>query len=151
MKTMSALDINILSRTRAAQCHMGSYSSVDTMKFCQLSSALLLVSLHQTEVLTLSLSQLFSPQISSVLVNSSPVPGGPLDFLFKEAPLLGPLAGIRPRPARRTKLLNIKTSTGLAGGSLVTAGLGFAGKNSILNTINTISNVANAKIGWEKC
>merc|ERR1711974_329279 len=63
-----------------------------------------------------------SPQLSS-----SPVPGGPLDFLFKEAPLLGPLAG-------------------LAGGSLVTAGLGFAGKNSILNTINTISNVANAKI-----
>ena len=35
----------------------------------------------------------------------------------------------------------------MAGGSLVTAGLGFAGKNSILNTINTISNVANAKIG----
>merc|ERR1739842_9661 len=83
----------------------GSYSSVDTMNFCQLTTALLL--------------------ISSVLVNSSP--GGPLDFLFKEAPLLGPLAG-------------------LAGGSLVTAGLGFAGKNSILNTINTISNVANAKI-----
>merc|ERR1711936_115045 len=66
--------------------------------------------------------------LSSVLVSSSPVPGSPLDFLFKDAPLLGPLAG-------------------LAGGSLVTAGLGFAGKNSILNTINTISNVANAKIG----
>merc|ERR1711974_419639 len=89
------------------QCHMGSNSSVDTMYFYQLTSALLL--------------------ISSALVSSSPVPGGPLDFLFKEAPLLGPLAG-------------------LAGGSLVTAGLGFAGKNSILNTINTISNVANAKI-----
>ena len=28
----------------------------------------------------------------------------------------------------------------------MTAGLGFAGKNSILNTINTISNVANAKL-----
>merc|ERR1719415_236386 len=78
------------------------------MNFSQLTSALLL--------------------ISSVLVQSSPVPGGPLDFLFKEAPLLGPLAG-------------------LAGGSLVTAGLGFAGKNSILNTINTIANVADAKIG----
>merc|ERR1712141_520146 len=65
--------------------------------------------------------------LSSVLVSSSPVPGSPLDLLFKDAPLLGPLAG-------------------LAGGSLVTAGLGFAGKNSILNTINTISNVANAKI-----
>merc|ERR1711936_1262855 len=87
---------------------MGSYSSVDTMNFSSLTSALLL--------------------ISSVLVNSSPVPGSPLDFLFKDAPLLGPLAG-------------------LAGGSLLTAGLGFAGKNSILNTINTISNVANAKIG----
>ena len=58
----------------------------------------------------------------------SPAPGNPLSALFKDAPLLGPLAG-------------------LAGGSLVTTGLGFAGKNSILDTINTISNVASAKIG----
>ena len=66
-----------------------------------------------------------------LLVSSSltaPAPSNPLSALFKDAPLLGPLAG-------------------LAGGSLVTTGLGFAGKNSILNTINTISNVANAKIG----
>ena len=58
----------------------------------------------------------------------SPAPGNPLSALFKDSPLLGPLAG-------------------LAGGSLVTTGLGFAGKNSILDTINTISNVASAKIG----
>ena len=59
---------------------------------------------------------------------TAPAPSNPLSALFKDAPLLGPLAG-------------------LAGGSLVTTGLGFAGKNSILNTINTISNVASAKIG----
>ena len=96
--------------TSPHQCHTGIISSVDNMNFSQLSSSLLLI------------SSVF------LLVSSSPVPGGPLDFLFKDAPLLGPLAG-------------------LAGGSLVTAGLGFAGKNSILNTINTISNVANAKLG----
>ena len=32
--------------------------------------------------------------LSSVLVSSSPVPGSPLDLLFKDAPLLGPLAGL---------------------------------------------------------
>ena len=65
---------------------------------------------------------------SSALAAPAPAPGNPLSALFKDAPLLGPLAG-------------------LAGGSLVTTGLGFAGKNSILNTINALSNVANAKIG----
>merc|ERR1712172_252120 len=64
--------------------------------------------------------------VSSTL--TAPAPSNPLSALFKDAPLLGPLAG-------------------LAGGSLVTTGLGFAGKNSILNTINTFSNVASAKIG----
>ena len=77
-------------------------------------------------------SQMFlTMSVTTVLLISpgltAPAPTNPLAGLLKEAPLLGPLAG-------------------LAGGSLLTAGLGFAGKNSILDTINTIANVANAKI-----
>merc|ERR1739842_277579 len=78
-----------------------------------------------------------SPQLSILvlafsmaLVMSAPSaqPGGLLDGLFKDAPLLGPLGGFG------------------AGGLL--AGLaGYKAKDSILNTINTIANVADAKIG----
>ena len=67
---------------------------------------------------------------SLALVMSAPAaqPGGLLDGLFKDAPLLGPLGGFG------------------AGGLL--AGLaGYKAKDSILNTINTIANVADAKIG----
>ena len=79
---------------------------------------------------THTVTPLLALLVSSVLSSPAPAPApsNPLGALFKDAPLLGPLAG-------------------LAGGSLVTTGLGFAGKNSILNTINTISNVASAKIG----
>ena len=79
---------------------------------------------------THTVTALLALLVSSVLSSPAPAPApsNPLGALFKDAPLLGPLAG-------------------LAGGSLVTTGLGFAGKNSILNTINTISNVASAKIG----
>ena len=68
--------------------------------------------------------------VSMALVMSAPSaqPGGLLDGLFKDAPLLGPLGGFG------------------AGGLL--AGLaGYKTKDSILNTINTIANVADAKIG----
>ena len=58
----------------------------------------------------------------------APAPGGLLDGLFKDAPLLGPLGGLG------------------AGGLLATA-LGYKTKDSILNTINTIANVADAKLG----
>merc|ERR1712032_1032039 len=70
-----------------------------------------------------------SSQLSTiVMAASSAQPGGLLDGLFKDAPLLGPLGGFG------------------AGGLL--AGLaGYKAKDSILNTINTIANVADAKIG----
>ena len=58
----------------------------------------------------------------------APAPTGLLDGLFKDAPLAGPLGGLG------------------VGGLLATA-LGFKTKDSILNTINTIANVADAKIG----
>ena len=58
----------------------------------------------------------------------APAPGGLLDGLFKDAPLLGPLGGLG------------------AGGLLATA-LGYKTKDSILSTINTIANVADAKLG----
>ena len=50
------------------------HSSVDIMNTINLSFALVF--------------------LSSVLVSSSPVPGSPLDLLFKDAPLLGPLVGL---------------------------------------------------------
>merc|ERR1712064_64565 len=58
----------------------------------------------------------------------APAPGSILDGLFKDAPLAGPLGG-------------------LAAGGLLASALGFKTKDSILSTINTIANVADAKIG----
>ena len=67
--------------------------------------------------------------VSSMVMSApAPAPGSILDKLFKDAPLLGPLGG-------------------LGAGGLLTAALGYKTKDSILNTINTLANVAEAKIG----
>ena len=150
---MSVLTINLQSSPGAGQCHMGSYSSVDTMNFSQLTSALLLVSFYENLMSSLSPSLITLLSLDQFSVgNLQSSPRRSPRFSLQRGPTVGSPSrcGVWPPPARRIKTLknNIKTFSGLAGGSLVTAGLGFAGKNSLLNTINTISNVANAKIGW---
>ena len=102
----------IVSDTRSSLSHLLTSSHIITMvSFTSQLSTLVLAA-------------------SMALVMSAPAaqPGGLLDGLFKDAPLLGPLGGFG------------------AGGLL--AGLaGYKAKDSILNTINTIANVADAKIG----
>merc|ERR1712117_99814 len=63
-----------------------------------------------------------------VLAAPAPEPGSFLDTLFKKDPGLLGLGGF-------------------GAGGLLAAALGYKTKDSILNTINTIANVADAKIG----